>query len=335
MEYTNITFINNKYFSKLITRTLSEEYNQPYPFCLFQYITMNSNNYNIRLKHLQTHYIINFTGNRRATLHFTRTSSQISNCSVSFCHFIFHCKWLPLTASYNYSPEAVNKLVIHNDDQNCDYRTHICSCSQNKEIDCANGILGSVYPGQTLQTNLCNVCTNDASTVLYTEENNINLPSSTCKIAQQSQLISFIGKNSNTVNYTIISNYQRCELFLTASPFLNRVYDGFYVQLLPCPIGFTLQDGICDCDPILLNYIDKCYIDHSAIKRPANTWMSAHTQANSTEYLISDCPMDYCLSYSSMLIYFTLIYNVSLTGVASCVHSVSIISVWYLDHRGV
>ena len=97
------------------------------------------------------------------------------------------------------------------------------------------------------------------------------------------------------------NNHHRCELFLTASPFLNQFYDidAFYVELLPCPVGFTLQDGVCDCDPILPSIIDKCYIDHSTIRRPANTWVTAYTQTNNTKYLISDCPMDYCLPHSS------------------------------------
>ena len=167
-----------------------------------------------------------------------------------------------------------------------------------KKPNCSIDILGSVYSGQTLKTNLCNTCSNDDSTVLYAEVHNINLSSSSCKIVYQSQLIHVIDDYSTTVNYTIASNITndgRCELFLTASPFLNKVYDTFYVQQLPYPVGFTLQHGICDCDPILLNYIDKCYIDHSAIRHPANTWLTAHTQANSTEYLISYCPMDYLL----------------------------------------
>ena len=138
---------------------------------------------------------------------------------------------------------------------------------------------------------------------MYAEVHNTNLPNSTCKIAHQSQLINVIGDDSNTANYTIVSsilNNNRCEIFLTASPFLNKLYDVFYVQLLPCPVGFTLQDGICDCDPILPEYIDKCFIDYSAIRHPANTWITALKQTlNNTKYLMSDCPMDYCLPYSS------------------------------------
>ena len=95
-----------------------------------------------------------------------------------------------------------------------------------KTINCTNDILGSVYPGQTLQTNLCNMCSSDDNTVLYAEVHNINLPSSACKIAHQCQLINVIGNHSNAVNYTIVSDNDRCELFLTAPPFLWRCSGG-------------------------------------------------------------------------------------------------------------
>ena len=175
------------------------------------------------------------------------------------------------------------------------------------------------------------MCSND-STVLYAEVHNMNLPTSSCKIAHHSQLLNFIGNHSHTVNYTIVSsapNSNRCELFLTASPFLNKIYDTFYVELLPCPVGFTLQDGVCDCDPILLPYFDTCYIDHSAIIRPANTWITAHSQANNTKYLISDCPMDYCLPYPSNinLLYPNLQCQFNRNGIlcSQCQHHLSMV----------
>ena len=177
-------------------------------------------------------------------------------------------------------PESVNRQIINIKDQSCSYHKHICYCPQSKNVNCSIDTLGTVYPGQTLQTNLCVVPPNDDSTILYAKVHNINLPNSTCKIAYHSQLINVIGYHSNTVNYTIVSSIpdnNRCELFLTATPFLDKIYDIFYVELLPCPIGFTLQDGICDCDPILPS-IDKCYIDYSTIRRPANIWITAPSQ---------------------------------------------------------
>ena len=126
------------------------------------------------------------------------------------------------------------------------------------------------------------------------------LPNSACKIAHQNELTNVITNFSGKVNFTIVSEArQKCELLLTVSPFLYQVYEAFFVQLLPCPIGFTLQDGVCNCDPHLPTDIDTCSINHSTIRRPDNRWITAQQQSNDTKYLISDCPMDYCLQYSS------------------------------------
>ena len=51
-----------------------------------------------------------------------------------------------------------------------------------------------------------------------------------------------------------------------------------------CPPGAMLQDGHCNCDPILYTddiHIDTCGIDQSAIHRPVNTWINS----NKTKYL--------------------------------------------------
>ena len=289
MENSKISFANNRYQNRLILVENTEKYYQPYQFCLFQYITKNSI---MVTKDLLIHYDITINHNGIINSTGFRSPSLDNHCSTLFCHYISHYKWIASAAFYNYTPE---KQIIQNDYQNCNYHKRICSCSQSKEINCSIDILGPVYPGQILQTNFCNMCSND-NTVLYAEVHNINLPSSACKIAHQSQLINVIGNHSNTVkyNYTIVSttpDSDRCELFLTASPFLNKIYDAFYVQLLPCPIGFTLQDGVCKinvilfCQQILISVIR---IDYSAIRHPANTWIAAHSQPNSTNYLISD-----------------------------------------------
>ena len=116
-------------------------------------------------------------------------------------------------------------------------------------------------------------------------------------------------------------------MFLTSLQFIRTA---FYVQLSPCPLGFTLQNGKCDCDPFLPPDIDTCYIDLSAITHPANTWITAHTLTNNTtNYLISDCPMDYCLPYSTNvnLLYPDLQCQFNRTGMlcSQCQHSLSMV----------
>ena len=81
----------------------------------------------------------------------------------------------------------------------------------------------------------------------------------------------------------------------------------FYVQIKPCPVGFTLQSSkkSCYCDPILSNstlFITSCNLDDETIERPANSWISAETKNNSYTYIMSpQCPFDYCLPHSSNL----------------------------------
>ena len=107
-----------------------------------------------------------------------------------------------------------------------------------------------------------------------------------------------------------------CELFLTAQPNLYTSYDVFYVHLLPCPLGFTLQRGICECDPDLRKYIDECIISSQTVRRLSNVYISvisAELQNSTDKYTVSsNCPVEYCLQSSSII----NLYNVD----AQCQH---------------
>ena len=275
VEYSNITFAHNNY-STLIAVDTDTNYNNPYPYCLFQYVMLQ----NTSTKSQNTsHYAIIINDSSRYI------------CKLSLLHFTSHCQWIPSAAFKGENPVTINQQIIQVNYKFQHTAMFLCS---NFSID----TLGPVYPGQMLQVELCMPCSDDNS-VLYAETHNTLLPKSACKIAHQTELVNVITNNSKIVNYTIVSEVnESCELFLTVSPFLYYIYEVFDVQLLPCPIGFTLQNGVCDCDPLLPTDIDTCYIDQSAIRRPANTWIS-YTQSGTSKYLISDCPMDYCLPFSS------------------------------------
>ena len=223
---------------------------------------------------------------------------QNHNCSFPYYRFTPHCYCLPSAAFHQYNPKVIYQQIIKSDIRHFTYH-RICHCFQNGSNNCNIDTLDLVYPGQTLPIELCTPC-NDAPSTLYAEINNIHLPNSACKVAPPAQITNIITKYSKIFNFTIIAETTKeCELFLIAASKTERIIEAFYVNLSTCPVGFILQSGICDCDPILSPYIDKCYLDYSSISRPPNTWIPAHTQTNNTKYLISDCPMDYCLPYSS------------------------------------
>ena len=280
MEMANITFVNNAY-KYIVIAMDTQLHNKPYPLCLFQYMTNNSN--------------------------IPMMSYSVSITDSLFYHGYFyilfqyfsHCKWLSTAVHYGFNPGTFNQHLIQVNNQSWHYHKRICYCPQLGYSNCSIDILGPIYPGQVLQLQLC-IPEAEENYTMYAETLADSLPNSTCRIANQAELINTIGSIPKTINFTITSeSFKECELFLTSGPNIYEYYDVFYVQLLSCPTGFTLQNGACKCDPLLPSKVILCFIDYSAIQRPANTWITADTQTNNTKYLISDCPMDYCLPYSS------------------------------------
>jgi len=225
-------------------------------------------------------------------------SSWGSECNIRFYHYTSHCKWIPTSVFYGYNPHTINQQIIHLNDHKMEPHTTICLCPNNSKTNCSADSLGPVYPGQTLTVDLCVPCSGKHSDViLYAETHNALLPPTACKLANQNELVTVLN-HTKLINFTIVSEAEeRCEIFLTVSLHLYHIYEAFYVWLLPCPVGFVLLNGICNCDPVLLNnsyiVIESCDIDLSAISRPANSWI-VHTPANynNNRYLLcNDCPI--------------------------------------------
>ena len=285
MQHTSITFTDNTYHSEIIF--IETEYVDEfvYPLCFFQYI-MLANSSSV----FPAHYAINFNNNNNVL--------DFNNDNV-INDYLSHCKWLSTAAFCDINPGEINQQIIKIDGKNWSHHNRICYCFQNGTNDCNIDVLGPLYPGQTIQVDLC-IPDAKHNYFVYAETDSAALPNTACKITHKGVYIHEIGNYSKRINFTVSSESQEvCELFLTLRPYVKSS-NAFYVELLPCPIGFTLQNGICDCDPLLPNIIQTCNIDQLAIRRPANTWITTHnTQLNKTEYLISDCPLDYCLPHSS------------------------------------
>ena len=322
MENSNITLFKNKVRNKLIDTNDDNEYNL-YPLCIFQFVTLkNTTNISSTLYSVNiidnSNYIGKLFGNRKDQL--ATNTKSMKNCSFPFYYFTPHCQWIPNATFYDYNPRDIYQQIIKIHGQNLSYH-EICHCPQNGSDNCSIDTLGPVYPGQTLQLELCTPC-NDEPSILYAEVSSIHLPNSTCKVASHTET-NVIHNYSKPANFTIVSEATNvCKLFLATSSHLYHINEAFYVKLLSCPVGFTLQSGVCDCDPVFSTYTDKCYIDYSAIEYSANTWITPRTSyTNNTEYLISNCPMDYCLPYSSKinLLYpdtqcqFNLVFTVSIS----------------------
>ena len=285
-ESANVTLSNNAVFEQIIgvpTRT-----NHPYPYCLFQYYSSINSTY----KEFQ----INLINNEQHQGHTESIHDTIHQLTSD-------CKWATGTAFQNITPKIVNKEIISLGIINNQYQlgdhTMVCYCPPSSHYNCSVDQLGPVYPGENLTVDLCLPYNEEEFGVMYVETYNNNLPNSSCKIYNYNSMKHIFQTNqSKVVNFPIASEQPTvCELFLTAQPNLFTFYNVFYVHLLPCPLGFTLQHGICDCDPDLRKYIDECMISSETVRRLSNVYISGIESGNTAgKYMISgDCPIHYCL----------------------------------------
>ena len=286
-DRANITMSSNELENEMISIPIM--YNQPFPYCIFQF---NSNHQNIS---------INILDNVEKLVDLKRSNSTINKLTS-------HCKLsqeMELPAVED--PLTVYKQMIETYQHHypLGIHTNICYCPTfHLSYNCSVDQLGKVYPGQTLTVDLCLPYDKGKSRILYVETDNDFLPQSACKVYNLMEYKHmFNGNQSKKVNFTIASSHPlMCELFLTAQPDLYTYYDTFYIQLLPCPLGFTLQNDVCDCDPLLSAYIEKCSINYQTVKRSTNCWISGNTLNNSTKYYVANnCPIFYCSQAATVI----------------------------------
>ena len=280
-------------YSRLISYESNIKYNNPYPFCVFQYTVAKGNLSTVKPED----YAIIVNGNDWRFMKFHKLATE---CMLTFVHYTSHCKWINTSVFYGHNPGVINQQIIEidQDHKQINHHTFMCLSNLQSHYDCGIDSLGTVYPGQTLQVQLFTPCSDNP--VVFAETHNNLLPRTACKIVHQTEMLQSINNYSRVVIYTIVSNNTNmCELFLTVSPHLYYIYEAFYVNVSSCTVGFALKNGVCDCDPLLPPDIDTCYIEQSTIRRPATTWITAHVQSEDTKYLTGNCPMDYCLPYSS------------------------------------
>ena len=286
-EHANVTISYNQLENEIIS--ISKVYNNPFPLCIFQF---NSNFYQ--------NFSINIFNNTERSVDPNRSNSTINK-------FTSHCK-LHMGKHYHVNDSlTIYKQVMKQsyDNYPLGIHTDICYCPTPNNSNCSVDWLGIVYPGQTLTVNLClhMPYNNKESRILWVETYNDHLPPTACKVYSLIESKQkFHGKLSK-VNFTIASNYStRCELFLTTQPDLYTHYEGFYIQMLPCPLGFALHNDICECDPILYPYTEKCVINYQAVKRLSNCWISGNTRENSSKYYVANnCPVFYCSQTATMI----------------------------------
>ena len=178
----------------------------------------------------------------------------------------------------------------------------ICQCVNLTEYKCTSHELGKIYPGQTISTKLIVPRLIVPQNSITLTVLNKDLPQNGCRVTNVNEISQRHAKPTcNEYNYTIWSNKNSCELYLDSVDSMEI----FYVDLQPCPLGFSLQENkrACVCDSTLnsdIISVTSCNLNDATILRPANSWIFAIKSYDARFYKVSsNCPFNYCLQTAS------------------------------------
>lgn len=180
--------------------------------------------------------------------------------------------------------------------------TRICSCKvghQMPECDPPIGPLpsrryGNTYPGRDFNLSLAVVGTMDGAVpgaIFQLHFNNFQLGP-----LQDTQESNYAKCENFT--YTIFTTADNVILHLTAGRNLGGNQFQVFATILPCPIGFSLdnESESCGCDPAINRDGVHCFINNLTFERPANTWIGFFN-SNETGTGVDfneHCPHGYC-----------------------------------------
>ena len=189
--------------------------------------------------------------------------------------------------------------------------TQVCMCSLDNTPNC--DVLSAskeVFPGAMLTFTIATVDNGEMipKAVIAKLQNDHSVDNvSTSSLTGDLQMTH---RSCTHLNYTLLS-YSTTEIItLTVVDYSMVRPLNFFIHLLSCPLGFSIQTASpkCDCIPQLTQLGVACNIQDQTFERIVNVWIGVHNNYsspnNSDTYHIlmsSTCPFDYCnLGYVRM-----------------------------------
>ena len=296
---SKIVITNNTVFNVISLTPTYDQHNQL--VCYFQFINASRNGLKNNRTFAFDYEIVMLNNIYTAPIHVLNYSSI----------FLNNCSWLIGTAFTTYNSSEVHNRIVNRTLEGIDRKdigiipSSICRCDNSTEYNCTSHELGVIYPGQTiLVTLIIPRLTSIPQRSITLTVLNKNLPSYGCMVTEINQISqTHFDSTCNEYNYTIWSNKKSCELYLESTDSIET----FYVDLQPCPLGFSLDidEHACICDPVLNSNIiavTSCNLNNATIQRPANSWIFASKYNDTQLYKVSSqCPFDYCIPHTSYI----------------------------------
>ena len=243
------------------------------PACLFQPVLTDYNFTN--LKELGKFIKVKFVNNTASL-----AGDAIYGGSFDNCYTLLPAKYYYENESYNYyhNEPLFQEIFVTGEQKgpsniSSDPRG-VCFCdSVTGSPTCRDNVSLSVFPGQIFNVLISTVGQANKATVGLIDANLVSQHS-------QDQIVSFnnsLRSHSGCTNltYKVVTKSNQVKINFTAVTYdANAYYTStnatLLLRMLPCPFGFKLIDGRCDCDPLLQQNIYSCSIDRVKIHASAS-----------------------------------------------------------------
>ena len=208
--------------------------------------------------------------------------------SVIYGALLNSCYWFKNTAFKNFNSSFVYKRVIALDPfvpfPISREKSTIYYCDDNDEVKYFNDKVKPIFPGQHLPVRLTllppfsSVVVNSVNFTANKLEYEVPYDYAQCEIQPyQFRLQYMVQQNCTSVSYKVYSNtFNKCYVFLRTAYPDDSLYI-YYIEFTKCPLGFSINNGSCDCDKRLKAAFPdiSCDIQANMITRPFGSWIGS------------------------------------------------------------
>ena len=227
----------------------------------------------------------------KPTLNYSVVFHQNQNYSfVIYGALLSSCHWLKGTAFKNFNSSFVYKRVIALDSSVpisiSRQKSTIYCCDDTDKVEYfrVNDRVKPIFPGQHIPIRLAllppfsSVVINSVNFTTNKLENEVPYDYTQCEIQPyQFRLQYMIQQNCTSVSYKVYSNtFNKCYVFFKTAYPDNSFYI-YHVEFTNCPLGFSINNGSCECDKGLRAAFPdiSCDIQTSKITRPIGSWIGS------------------------------------------------------------
>ena len=307
-EYSSINFLYNNALenpsmdhTQVKTLIYSERGYSIQP-CLFQFLSTENLDKVFQNSGIRDSFTVRFKNN-------TGYNNLIFGAQLNSCYWLRNSSFKILTPGTVY-----NKVLQYDTSEKSIIGREVgtlCYCSNETNVDCLrDDNFGFIYPGQTIP--ICFIRIPHSylvNTAIYSSSSSHDaqlIPYEPCP--SELKWLQLLHTNCTPIDYRVYSSVslmvpKKCYVSFRAT-YPDDSFYIYYVDFKDCPLGFTINNGSCDCDEKLKVVFPslKCNIQTQTFTRPGKSWIGLSEDKNDIKYT-KFCAPTVCIMHS---------YNVTL-----------------------